>query len=206
MAWEVYLVASKVIVFATHNSNKKEEAQAVLQGPSFSITNLEDYPSVAHILDIPETGSTFAENAQQKVDFVKDILKLSVVADDSGLEIEALNGEPGIHSKRWIHGSDEDRNNHLLNQLKDSSNRRATFTTVLAYYDIDTQQYSFFEGKVAGTIAEFPRGQQGFGYDPLFIPDGYTQTFGELGSEVKNTVSHRARAFLLFKDFLLKQS
>lgn len=191
------------ILFATHNRNKTQEAQALLPASLVLLTCMGDHSELKNISDIPETGSTFEENAEQKVDFVLRIVQISVVADDSGLIVDALGGKPGVHSKRWIEGTDEDRNNHLLKELEGQINRKAQFVTVLCYYDQETQEKHFFKGVVDGTIAHTTMGTDGFGYDPVFIPDGYSKTFAELGIDVKNTLSHRARAFEMLKNYLL---
>lgn len=193
-------MASK-IYFVSHNLHKVQEASVLLSG-SFALGSIADLPELQSVTDIPETGSTFEENAQQKVDFALAAATHDYVADDSGLEVVALGGKPGVHSKRWIEGSDNDRNNYLISQLEPHENRRARFVTVLCYYNVQTASYHFFRGEVEGSIAHEPKGEDGFGYDPLFIPQGYDQTFAQLGATVKNELSHRARAFAKFKQFL----
>lgn len=190
------------ILFATHNSNKVKEAQALIPRSLVTLLGMGDFEQLKTITDIPETGATFEANAEQKVDFVLELVKTSVVADDSGLMVDALDGKPGVHSKRWVEGSDEDRNKHLLLELQGVKNRGAQFVTVLCYYDSNTDQKHFFKGVVEGMIAEIPAGTDGFGYDPIFIPEGYSETFAQLGQSTKNTLSHRARAFQMLKDFI----
>lgn len=189
------------LVLATNNANKLREIQAQLALPSVRVLSPRE-AGVPADFDVEETGETFTENALLKAKAFAAIAHAPVVADDSGLMVHALNGEPGVHSKRWIPGSDHDRNMHLLEKLKDQSDREAEFITVLALYLPDTDTAHFFEGRVSGKIGAEERGNAGFGYDPLFIPDGYTQTFAELGEEVKNTLSHRARAVQKLKVFL----
>ena len=180
----------KTIVFATNNAHKLEEVREML-GEEYDIRSLDD---IGCRVDIPETGSTFAENALQKAQFVKKYYGFDCFADDSGLEVDALGGAPGVHSARYAtDGHDHAANNaKLLEELKGKTNRKADFRTVIAY--VTSSGHEFFEGRVDGRIATELRGSEGFGYDPLFVPDGYDQTFAELGSETKNKISHRARA------------
>lgn len=179
------------IVFATNNQHKLEEIRAIL-GPQFEIVSLRD---IGCHEDIPETGSTLEENARQKVQYVCDHYGLDCFADDTGLEVEALGGAPGVHSARYAEGTDHDSEANmarLLRELGENDNRRARFRTVIA---LSLQgQVSLFEGIVEGHIAKEKSGHGGFGYDPLFVPDGYERSFAELGADVKNAISHRARA------------
>ncbi|MBP9820119.1 RdgB/HAM1 family non-canonical purine NTP pyrophosphatase [Candidatus Woesebacteria bacterium] len=180
------------IVIATHNKHKLSEIT-----PFFSATTWT--PVTADELDIlvpevEETGKTFSENAELKARAFLEACNKPVVADDSGLEVTALNDEPGVHSNRWFSGNYQARNEALLDRLKGETNRTARFVTVTCLL-FPAEQPQFFRGEVNGTIALEPRGLEGFGYDPLFIPDGYTQSFAELGDEIKSRLSHRARAF-----------
>lgn len=189
----------KTIVFATNNQHKLEEVRAIL-GERYDIRSLDDIGCIA---DIPETGNTFSENALQKARFVKKYYGFDCFADDSGLEVEALGGEPGVHSARYAseEGHDSDANNtKLLEQLQGKTNRKADFKTVIAF--IQGNDVHFFEGQVDGTIIDERRGTNGFGYDPLFIPNGYDKTFAQMEPEEKNKISHRARAVQKFADFL----
>ena len=188
----------KTIVFATNNAHKLEEVREML-GEEYDIRSLDD---IGCRVEIPETGSTLAENALQKAQFVKKYYGFDCFADDSGLEVDALGGAPGVHSARYAtDGHDHAANNaKLLEELKDKANRKADFRTVIAY--VTSTGHEFFEGRVNGRIATELRGSEGFGYDPLFVPDGYDQTFAELGSETKNKISHRARAVEQFVKFL----
>jgi XTP/dITP diphosphohydrolase len=196
------------LLFATRNQHKIEEVKTLLQGSGVNVVGLDDV-GVPPGFDVAETGSTFHENAALKAigfgQAMPSDRQTLTAADDSGLCVEALGGEPGVYSKRWIPGSDHDRNLHLLQMLDGQTNRHAYFMTVVALWDLAQGAASkprFFEGRVEGKIGVEERGHEGFGYDPVFIPDGYDNSFGELGLEVKNTLSHRARAFLKLKDYL----
>ncbi len=180
----------KKIVFATHNVHKLREVSALLK-ENFEVVGLTD---IGCMEDIPETADTFAGNARIKSEHVYKNYGLSCFSDDSGLEVEALNGAPGVYSARYAGEAHNDtaNNEKLLQELKGVENRKARFRTVVSL--IVEGNETTFEGFVEGTILETPRGQHGFGYDPLFQPMGYSQSFAELGDEVKNTISHRARA------------
>ena len=189
----------KTIVFATNNQHKLEEVRAIL-GDRFDIRSLDDIGCKA---DIPETGKTFSENALQKARFVKKYYGFDCFADDSGLEVAALDGAPGVHSARYASeaGHDSEANNaKLLEQMEGKTDRKADFKTVIAF--IQGTDVHFFEGQVDGTIITERRGTNGFGYDPLFVPNGYEQTFAEMDPQTKNQISHRARAVQKFADFL----
>ena len=194
----------KTLVFASNNAHKLEEIRAILGG-KFEVKSLKDIGCEA---DIPETGTTFRENALQKAQYVKEHFGFDCFADDSGLQVDALGGEPGVYSARYatrngvqFEGSKDDANmNVLLEKLANEENRRACFrTSVALIYEGETH---FFDGTVEGRIIREKRGTGGFGYDPLFIPDGYDKTFAELGTEVKNGISHRARAVAQLAEFL----
>lgn len=186
------------LIFATHNAHKADEVKAIV-GNLFEVKNLSD---INFFDEIPETGNTFKENAFQKVKYLHDKLNCNCFADDSGLSVDALNGAPGILSARYAgEPSNSQRNTEkLLNTLKNISNRKAQFTCVIAVI-LDGQTH-FFEGIIRGTITEYPQGEGGFGYDPIFIPDGYDKTFAELPTDIKNKISHRAIALEKFKQFL----
>ena len=179
------------LVFATNNLHKLEEVRAII-GDKFEIRSLED---IGCRIDIPETGSTFRENALQKAQFVKKFYGFDCFADDSGLECTALGGEPGVYSARYAGGKGHDSEanmDKLLRNLDGKEDRSARFTTVIAL--IYNGENHFFEGNVNGHIINEKKGNGGFGYDPIFIPDGYDKTFAELGEETKNAISHRAIA------------
>ena len=191
----------RTVVFATNNQHKLEEVRKIL-GDSFEVRSLED---IGCRTEIPETGSTFRENALQKAQFVKKFYGFDCFADDSGLEVEALGGKPGVHSARYASetGHDSEANmTKLLGELDGVENRRANFRTVIAFVTDDSVHY--FEGKVDGKILVERRGQGGFGYDPLFLPDGYDKTFAEMSADEKNSISHRGKAVEKLVAFLKK--
>lgn len=188
----------KELIFATHNAHKSEEVKSIIAN-HFKVVNLSD---INFYEDIPETGNTFKENALQKAQYLHDKLGCNCFADDSGLSVDALGGEPGVFSARYAgEPSDMQRNiEKLLANIKDKENRKAQFTTVIAVI-LDGNTH-FFEGVIHGTIIDTPRGDGGFGYDPIFVPDGYQETFAELSSDEKNKISHRAIAMQKFKEFI----
>lgn len=194
----------KKLVFASNNAHKLEEIRTIL-GTQYEVKSLKD---IGCEVDIPETGSTFRENALQKATYVKEHFGFDCFADDSGLQVEALGGEPGVYSARYavkngvqVEGNkDDDNMNVLLEKLANEENRKACFRTSIAL--IFEGETHFFDGTVEGHIIREKRGNGGFGYDPIFIPDGYDKTFAELGNEVKNGISHRARAVAKLSDFL----
>lgn len=189
------------IVFATNNSNKLSEIQDIL-GPEFQIVSLKD---IGCHEDIPETGKTLEENALQKAQYVYDHYHIDCFADDTGLEVEALQGAPGVHSARYAEGTDHDSEANmakLLRELGENNNRKAQFRTVIAL--ILHGEVHEFEGKIEGSIAKEKKGTEGFGYDPLFVPDGYEESFAQLGMDIKNTISHRARAVEQLARYLKK--
>lgn len=207
------------IVFATNNRHKLEEIRSIL-GEDFEVLSLSD---IGCHEDIPETSDTLEGNAMQKAQYVFDKYGYDCFADDTGLEVEALGGEPGIYSARYAALDGDDSISHdseanmakLLRKLEGIENRKARFRTVIALIT-NTQHPSkatgrpesgnpnthLFEGIVNGTIIHERRGGEGFGYDPIFQPEGYDQTFAELGVEVKNHISHRARAVKKLADYL----
>ena len=178
------------IVFATNNAHKLGEVRAVL-GDEFELVTLRE---VGIVEDIPETGATLDENASQKARYVYERTGLDCFADDTGLEVEALNGAPGVRSARYAtDGHDFAANNRkLLHELEGKSNRKARFRTVISL--IRGGEEIQVEGVVNGSIAKEEAGCGGFGYDPLFIPDGHTVTFAEMSADDKNAISHRGRA------------
>lgn len=178
------------IVFATNNAHKLSEVSAVL-GKGFELVTLRE---VGITEDIPETGATLDENALQKARYVWERTGLDCFADDTGLEVEALNGAPGVRSARYAtEGHDFAANNRkLLSELEGKDNRRARFRTVISLIQGGVERQ--VEGIVEGVIATEESGNEGFGYDPLFIPDGHTRTFADMSAEEKNAISHRARA------------
>ncbi|MBQ2025563.1 MAG: RdgB/HAM1 family non-canonical purine NTP pyrophosphatase [Paludibacteraceae bacterium] len=187
------------LVFATGNQHKLEEVQGLL-GKDFALSCLKD---VGITEEIPETALTLHENALQKAQYVYNKCHCACFADDTGLEIEALNGQPGVFSARYA-GPQKDSNDNMqlvLKNLQGQTNRNAQFRTVIAYINEQGQPF-LFEGKVEGTIIETPRGTAGFGYDPIFVPNGYDETFAQLPLETKNAMSHRGRAIQEWIKFL----
>lgn len=187
------------LVFATNNAHKVEEVQAII-GDSFVLQSLGD---IGCAEDIPETGVTFRENAQQKTDYLVRHYGVNCFGDDSGLEIDVLGGEPGVYSARYAGSRDMEANIDLvLRRMVDVPRdaRQARFRTVVSLY-LDGHQY-FFEGQIEGRIIHERRGVKGFGYDPIFIPNGYDNTFAEMSSEEKNAISHRSIAVQKLADFL----
>ncbi|EEI91744.1 non-canonical purine NTP pyrophosphatase, RdgB/HAM1 family [Sphingobacterium spiritivorum ATCC 33300] len=185
------------LIFATNNAHKLDEVRAIV-GDAFMIKSLDDINCQD---DIPETGDTFEENAKQKTDYLVNKYGLYCFGDDSGLEIEAINNEPGVYSARYSGSRDMERNIDLvLEKLADSENRKARFRTVISLF-LNEQQH-FFEGAITGTIISERRGAEGFGYDPIFIPDGYDKTFAEMSADEKNGISHRSIAVKALTGFL----
>ena len=186
------------LVFATNNAHKLEEVRQIL-GDRFKVLSLNDINCHE---DIPETGDTFQDNALQKARYVKEHYGYDCFADDTGLEVKALNGAPGVHSARYAGDHDSEANmTKLLQELEKKSDRSAQFRTVVAL--ILNGQEVLFEGIVTGQIAtERHYGDGGFGYDPIFVPDGYTETFSQMSSQGKNLISHRGRAVRKLADYL----
>jgi XTP/dITP diphosphohydrolase len=185
------------LVFATNNLHKSTEVGQIL-APQYKVLNLQD---IGCDVDIPETGDTFAENAFLKSIYVVKHYQMDCFADDSGLEVEALNNEPGIYSARYS-GQRGDAINmqYLLKKMKGLTNRNARFTTVISL--IKNGQNYLFEGTIEGTIIHEPMGEKGFGYDPIFVPNGYDITFAQMDAELKNKISHRALATKKLINFL----
>jgi XTP/dITP diphosphohydrolase len=189
------------LVFATNNVNKLREVQAML-GNAFQLLSLQD---IGFIAEIPEDYETLEENAMQKAHYVFSRTGYSCFADDTGLEVEALNGEPGVYSARYAGEEKKSADNikKLLMKLDGKENRNARFRTVIALI-LSGKEY-LFEGTVNGKIIDSPNGSDGFGYDPVFVPDGYNQTFAQKPLELKNSISHRGMAISKLVDFLKKQ-
>ena len=209
------------IVFATNNKHKLSEIRAIL-GDAFEVVSLADI--VCHE-DIPETGQTLEENALMKAEYIYNKYHLSCFADDTGLEVEALDGAPGVYSARYaameatvpagepagISHDSEANMARLLRELANNNNRKARFRTVIAFIEkkdvcpcgcTSIKLVHQFEGIVNGEITTEKSGAEGFGYDPIFRPDGYDKTFAELGADIKNQISHRARATQKLAEYL----
>ncbi|MBQ3239213.1 MAG: non-canonical purine NTP diphosphatase [Bacteroidaceae bacterium] len=184
------------IVFATNNTHKLEEVASIL-GESYEVMSLRE---IGCHDDIPETADTFAGNAIQKARYIKEHYGYDCFADDSGLEVDALGGAPGVFSARYSGGGSEANMEKLLHNLTEKNERGAQFRTVIAL--LVGEETHLFEGIVRGTIIHERRGEGGFGYDPIFVPEGYDLTFAQLGSEVKNRISHRAKAVEKLAEYL----
>lgn len=214
------------IVFATNNKHKLSEIRQIL-GDRVEVLSLSD---IGCDVDIPETGITLEENALQKAQYVYDHYHLSVFADDTGLEVDALNGAPGVYSARYasmagpsnlssqastpVSHDSEANMERLLRELGENNHRHARFRTVIALIEkknvcpcgcTSVKVVHSFEGIVEGEITREKSGAEGFGYDPIFRPDGYDKTFAELGTDIKNQISHRARATQKLADYLLSK-
>jgi XTP/dITP diphosphohydrolase len=186
------------IVFATNNAHKMSEVSAILDS-KFRLIGLKD---ISCTEEIPETSPTIEGNALQKARYIWEKYGMDCVADDTGLEVEVLNGAPGIFSARYA-GEDcvaENNIQKLLKEMAGESNRKARFKTVATLIMGGREQ--LFEGIVNGTILTEKHGTDGFGYDPVFLPDGYEETFAEMSFELKNKISHRAMAFQAFANYL----
>ena len=203
----------KKIVFATNNAHKLSEIRQIL-GERIEVLSLNDIGCHA---DIPETADTLKGNALQKAEYVASHYHIDCFADDTGLEVDALGGAPGVHSARYAGGEGHDSEANmrkLLAELGENNNRKARFRTVIALIqkkDIcpcgctSIKEIHKFEGIVEGEIIRERRGGEDFGYDPIFQPDGYDKTFAELGMDIKNHISHRARATQKLAEYLLKK-
>ncbi len=190
--------AMNKLVFATNNAHKLSEVRAIL-APDYQITSLAELNCFD---DIPETAQTLEGNALLKANYIFEKFGCDCFADDTGLEVEALNGEPGVYSARYAGEANDAKANmqKLLGNLGSNTNRKACFRTVIALI-IDGEQH-YFEGRIDGHISLEPQGTAGFGYDPIFIPDGYSQSFAELGTNEKNKISHRALAVKKLAEYL----
>ena len=191
----------KKIVFATNNQHKLEEIRKITQG-SLEILSLTD---IGCNEEIDEPGITLNENALIKATYVKERYGFDCFADDTGLEVDALEGAPGVYSARYAGEAcrPEDNMEKLLAEMKETENRRAQFRTVIALRC--NGENHLFEGVIRGSIIREKKGNEGFGYDPIFMPEGYDKTFAELGTEVKNQISHRAVATSKLMHFLLER-
>lgn len=179
------------LVFATNNAHKLEEIRAILDD-KVEVLSLKD---IQCDVDIPETADTLEGNAVLKAEYIYRHYGLDCFADDTGLEVEVLNGAPGVYSARYAGGEGHDSEANmrkLLAEMEGKTNRKAQFRTAICLIEGGAEH--LFEGVVKGEIIEEKRGASGFGYDPVFMPEGYTETFAEMGSEEKNRISHRARA------------
>ncbi|MBL7937476.1 MAG: non-canonical purine NTP diphosphatase [Bacteroidia bacterium] len=190
------------LIFATHNKNKLKEVKSLVPD-SIQLLSLDD---INFDTEIEETAETIEGNALLKAKTIYEKTGINCFADDSGLLVDALNGAPGVYSARYAgeQKNNEDNMQKLLYELQNHANRNAHFKTVMALI-LDGKEY-LFEGKIEGKIITEKLGTNGFGYDPIFIPDGYNETFAQLDSETKNTISHRARALQKMLEFLVTSS
>ncbi|MDO4185897.1 MAG: non-canonical purine NTP diphosphatase [Bacteroidales bacterium] len=191
----------KKIVFATNNAHKLQEVSEILED-KIQIMNLKDIHCEE---DIPETSDTIEVNAYQKANYIYEHYHVDCFADDTGLEVEALNGAPGVYSARYAGPQHNSKDNirKLLTDMQDIENRNAQFRTAIVL--ILDGKIHLFEGTIKGTIIRSERGSGGFGYDSVFVPDGFEKTFAELGEEIKNKISHRAIATKKLVKFLLHE-
>ncbi|HZE71781.1 MAG TPA: RdgB/HAM1 family non-canonical purine NTP pyrophosphatase [Pyrinomonadaceae bacterium] len=193
------------LLIATKNPGKSEELRALLYSlPEINLHSLLEFPAIEAV---DETGSSYSENAILKARFYSTITGMWAMADDSGLEVDALDGAPGVRSARYAgkDATDMDRVRLLLARLSElkGAARRARFRSAVAVADENGRILNVAEGSCEGTIAFEPRGHNGFGYDPIFVPSGYNNTFAELPAEVKDSISHRGKALRLTRDFLI---
>ncbi len=186
------------LIFASNNKGKLVEVQSLISN-NIKVISMKD---AGINVDIPEPFHTFQENAYAKASYINKLTNGNCFAEDSGLIVPALNGDPGVFSARYAGEPSNDQNNNekLIREIKNIADKSAYYQCVICLILNDKTYY--FEGKCEGTIADEPKGDGGFGYDPLFIPKGYNQTFGELSLEVKNTLSHRGKAMKPFVEFL----
>lgn len=189
------------LIFATHNQHKTQEVLDILNG-KWMVKNLHDLGCEE---EIPETSDTLKGNALQKAQYVYNKYGVNCFADDTGLEVEALDGRPGVYSARYAgeHCSFADNVNKMLKEMDGKTNRKACFKTVIAL--IFNGETYFFEGRVDGVIMTEASGEAGFGYDPIFKPDGFEKSFAEMSAEDKNAISHRGRAMQQLVQFLNAQ-
>ncbi len=194
-------VPKRTWILASRNAHKAEELAAMLTGQ----VRVKPLPAEWAGIEIPEEEETFEGNSASKALFVWERLQTAVLADDSGIEVYALNGAPGVHSARYSpSGKDGDNLNLLLQKMEGAQDRRARFRCVISLMEDGILRQ--FEGKVEGRLALAARGKDGFGYDPIFIPDGFDETFSELGPDVKNAISHRGRAVEKLIEYLNNES
>lgn len=201
------------VFIASANQGKIKEIKAIFKSRALNLISILDSKKLKELgikipanFDVIEDGETFSDNALLKARAYAKLTNLPTIADDSGLEVEALGGFPSVKSNRWFEGSTHERNLALLEKLKGESKRQARFHSVICFFDPRTNLTKFFEGEIKGSIALEPKGNktEGFGYDPIFIPEGYSQSFSQLGVEFKNTISHRRQALFKLSQFVLQ--
>lgn len=204
--FDILRIMKKLLV-ATRNSHKIPEIIAELDGLDFEVVSLNDVAEIPEDFEVEEDGKNFADNAVKKAKSFGKLAKLVTLADDSGISVDALGGEPGVYSARWIEGTAEDRNKGLLERLKGvpEKKRTARYISVIAIYDPQTDRLETCEGICEGAVTLEPIGDGGFGYDPIFFSVDLGKTMGQASMEEKNSVSHRGRALKkarkILKDF-----
>lgn len=201
------------VFIASSNQGKIREINAILKNNSFNLLSILDTEKLKELnisipqgFDVIEDGKTFKDNALLKALAYAKLTNLPTIADDSGLEVDVLGGFPSVNSNRWFKGTTHERNLVLLKKLEHQHNRQARFCSVICFFDPKNNLTNFFEGKIKGSIALEPKGSkiEGFGYDPIFIPEGFTKSFSQLGVEFKNTISHRRQALFKLSQFVLQ--
>ncbi len=196
------------LLIATQNKGKYKEIKKILQDLPLQLISPQDLVktnpnlSILTDLDVPETGITFAENALLKAKPFAQKSNVMTIAEDSGLQVKILDNFPGVKSKRWLAGLDSKRNQALLMKMADKQDRSAEFVSVICLLQPESNEPRFFSGKIKGKLAKKSTGSAGFGYDPIFIPQGYKKTFAQLGLNVKNKLSHRRLALNKLKKYL----
>ena len=193
------MAATNTLLFASQNRNKQREALVLFADAPFKLVFPQDFSRLVDF-DPEEFGNSFSEIARNKAQAYSERSGVSCIADDSGISIVALDNKPNIHSNRWFAGDDSARNQEVLRLLSEKSDRRAFYTTAASWYDPHTEQYVVIERELWGTIANEEHPLSGFAYDRIFIPEGFTDTFAELGEGVKNTCSQRVAAYKALKD------
>ncbi|MCB9812893.1 MAG: RdgB/HAM1 family non-canonical purine NTP pyrophosphatase [Pseudomonadales bacterium] len=191
------------ILFASQNKGKQKEAKILFKDLAIDLVFPDEFKEFENF-DVDETGKTFAENATLKAKAYAKQINLPCIADDSGVIIDGMNGLPGVHSNRWFNGTSDERNQEVLNRLKNRTNRNARYITVACFYDPNTKKCVIFEGVLEGSIGTKIIGNTGFDYDRIFIPNGFDKTYAQLGENVKNSTSQRAKAFKKVKDYIKK--
>lgn len=189
------------LLFASQNKGKQNEARELFKDLEVELVFPDEFAELSGF-DPEETGATFIENALLKAKAYAEKSGLASVADDSGVEIDAMNGLPGIHSNRWFTGTADERNAEVLKRLTQDKPRTARYITVACFYDPQSEEYALYEETQEGSISDKPYEGEGFDYDKIFIPEGETKTFSVLGNDFKNQISQRARAYKKIHEYL----
>ena len=195
------------ILFASQNKGKQNEARELLKDLDVQLMFPEEFPELEDF-DVDETGETFIDNAILKAKAYAEKVALPCIADDSGVIVDGMGGLPGIHSNRWFEGTSDERNEEVLKRLKTNTpegtdiDRSARYLTAACFYDPQSESYGIFEETLEGAIGDKIIGDAGFDYDRIFIPEGYGKTFAQLGDEIKNKMSQRAKAYKKIKEYL----